>query len=247
MPLMLAPRTRIVLVRTAVGVTGLFLLVAATGISTDFWVLKLVITGGFLLIAALSFLMNYRDLGIAGLLLAALFNPFIPVALPRHIWVIIDTVTFAGIVYYTYWTTNPYWKGTRFEQYVSTLFPEPDFVVVDRTRDVSKFLDRRVESDMHPDFMFRNQKTGKNFAVECKWRGRWAYDKNRELGIWWNRWQGDRYAAYEKESGTPVFVAFGIGGSPERPKEVYFLEANRLHYTFLKQSLIKSGKATPQF
>src|SRR3989344_7061357 len=243
---MLAPRTRIVLVRAAVGITGLFLLVAATGISTDFWVLKLVITAGFVIIAALSFLMNYRDLGIAGVLLALLFNPFIPIVLPRHIWVIIDIVVFAGIVYYTYWTTNPYWKGTRFEQYVSTLFPEPNFVVVDRTRDVSKFLDRRVESDMHPDFIFRNQKTGKNFAIECKWRGKWAYNKNGEIGIWWNRSQGERYAAYGKGAGILVFIALGIGGSHEKPKEVYFLEADRLHYAFLNQSLIKSGKTVSQ-
>lgn len=227
-------------------VTGAVLLVAALGITNNFDLLKFVITTGFVLLAALSFLMNYRDLGIAGLLLATLFNPFIPIILPRHIWVIIDIVTFAGIIYYTYWTTNPYWKGTRFEQYVSTLFPEPDFIVQDRTRDVSKFLNRRVESDTHPDFVFRNQKTGKSFAVECKWRGKWAYNKSGELGIWWRLYQGERYAAYGKESGIPVFVALGIGGSPERPKEVYFLEADRLHYAFLNQSLVRSGKMASQ-
>src|SRR3989344_4286988 len=188
---MLAPRTRIILVRSTVGLTGLFLLIAALGISTNFQVLKLIITTGFIVLAILSLLMNYRDLGIAGLLLAVLFNPFIPIVLPRHIWVVIDIVTLAGIVYYTYWTTNPYWKGTRFEQYVSTLFPEPDFVIQDRTRDVSKFLNRRVESDTHPDFLFRNQKTGKSFAVECKWRGKWAQGSSGELGLWWNKAQGN--------------------------------------------------------
>ncbi|HEY4499084.1 MAG TPA: DUF6804 family protein [Candidatus Paceibacterota bacterium] len=243
---MLAPRTRIILVRSTVGLTGLFLLIAALGISTNFQVLKLIITTGFIVLAILSLLMNYRDLGIAGLLLAVLFNPFIPIVLPRHIWVVIDIVTLAGIVYYTYWTTNPYWKGTRFEQYVSTLFPEPDFVIQDRTRDVSKFLNRRVESDTHPDFLFRNQKTGKSFAVECKWRGKWAQGSSGELGLWWNKAQGNRYNTYQKESGIPVFVALGIGGSPEKPQEVYFLESDRLGYTFLKQSLVRSGRASPQ-
>ena len=243
---MLAPRTRIILVRSTVGLTGLFLLIAALGISTNFQVLKLIITTGFIVLAILSLLMNYRDLGIAGLLLAVLFNPFIPIVLPRHIWVVIDIVTLAGIVYYTYWTTNPYWKGTRFEQYVSTLFPEPDFVIQDRTRDVSKFLNRRVESDTHPDFLFRNQKTGKSFAVECKWRGKWAQGSSGELGLWWNKAQGNRYNTHQKESGIPVFVALGIGGSPEKPQEVYFLESDRLGYTFLKQSLVRSGRASPQ-
>ena len=243
---MLAPRTRIILVRSTVGLTGLFLLIAALGISTNFQVLKLIITTGFIVLAILSLLMNYRDLGIAGFLLAVLFNPFIPIVLPRHIWVVIDIVTLAGIVYYTYWTTNPYWKGTRFEQYVSTLFPEPDFVIQDRTRDVSKFLNRRVESDTHPDFLFRNQKTGKSFAVECKWRGKWSQGSSGELGLWWNKAQGNRYNTYQKESGIPVFVALGIGGSPEKPQEVYFLESDRLGYTFLKQSLVRSGRASPQ-
>ena len=52
--------------------------------------------------------------------------------------------------------------------------------------------------------------------------------------------------AYEKESGIPVFVAFGIGGSPEKPKEVYFLKLDSLRYGFLKQSLVRSGKTAAQ-
>ena len=98
---MLAPRTRIILVRSIAAATGTVLLVAALGITNNFDLLKLVITTGFVLLAALSFLMNYRDLGIAELLLAILFNPFVPITLPRHIWVTVDIITFAGIIYYT--------------------------------------------------------------------------------------------------------------------------------------------------
>ena len=65
---------------------------------------------------------------------------------------------------------------------------------------------------MNPDFLFRNQKTGKSFAVECKWRGKWAQNKNGEIGLWWNRTQGERYTAYGKESEIPVFIAIGISG-----------------------------------
>ena len=243
---MLAPRTRIILLRSAQIITGILLIVAALGISTNFDALRFGIMLGFFVLAALSFLMGYQWPGVIGIALAFIFNPFISLHLPRHIWVVIDIISLAGMVYFTYWATNPYKKGTRFEQYVSTLFPEPDFVIQDRTRDVSKFLNRRVESDMHPDFLFRNQKTGKSFAVECKWRGRWAQGNSGELGLWWNRTQGDRYNAYERESGTPVFIAFGIGGSPEKPQEVYFLESGRLGYTFLKQSFVKSGKTASQ-
>ena len=242
---MLAPKTRIVLIRVVASITGLLLIVAALGISTNFTALRFGITIGLFVLAALSFLLGYKEASIIGFLLGLLFIPVVSVHLPRHIWVIIDIISLAGIVYFTYWATNPYWKGTRFEQYVSTLFPEPEFVIHDRTRDVSKFLNRRVESDSHPDFVFKNQKTGKPFAVECKWRGRWAEGKSGDPGLWWNLAQGERYLAYEKKSGIPGFGAFGIGGSPEKPHEVYFIEVDRLHYKFLNQSLIRSGKTVP--
>lgn len=228
--------------RSAQLVTGGLLLVAALGLTNHYDLLRWGISAGFMVLAALSLLMGYRWPAVAWAVLAMVFNPIAPLTLPRHIWVIIDLVSLGGMVYFTYWATNPYKKGIRFEDYVANLFPEPGFVIQNRSRDVSKFMNRMVESDMHPDFIFRNQKTGKIFAVECKWRGRWAQGNSGELGLWWNRDQGARYSAYEKSSGMPVFIAFGIGGSPEKPKEVYFLEPSRLQYTFLKQSFLRSGK-----
>ena len=169
---MLAPQTRIILMRSAQLVTGIFFLVAAFGLSNHYDLLRVGISTGFVVLATLSFLMGYRWPGIAGVALALIFNPVVPLTLPRHIWVIIDLISLAGMVYFTYWATNPYKKGIRFEDYVAGLFPEPGFVIQNRSRDVSKFMNRMVESDMHPDFVFRNQKTGKSFAVECKWRGK---------------------------------------------------------------------------
>ena len=243
---MLAPQTHIVLVRSIQIFTGVLLIVAALGISTNFDALRLGIMLGFFALAALAFLMGYREIGIAGIVIGIIFNPLLPPHLPRHIWVVIDIAALAAMVYYTHWATDSYKKGARFEQYISTLFSEPEFAVHDRTRDNSKFLDRHVETDGHPDLVFRNKKTGKLFAVECKWRGKWACNKNGGLGIWWKPWWAERYIAYGKASNMPVFVAFGIGGTPEKSKEVYFLEADRLHYFFLNQSLIKSGKTATQ-
>jgi len=239
---MLAPRTRIVLVRFVAAITGALLIAATLGISTNFNALRFGIAIGLFVLAALSFLLGYKEVSVIGLLLGILFSSTASVHLPRHVWVIVDIISLAGVVYFAYWATNPYWKGTRFEQYVSTLFPEPEFVIHDRTRDVSKFLNRRVESDSHPDFVFRNQKTGKSFAVECKWRARWSNGRDGDVGLWWDIPRWERYCAFEKESGIPVSVAFGIGGAPEKPHEVYFLELDRLHYKFLNQSLIRSGR-----
>jgi hypothetical protein len=240
---MLAPQTRIILVRSTQLITGALLITAALGLYTNFYVLNTGIAIGFAILALLAYLMGYPWISAGAAIIAVIYSPQIPLHLPRHIWVTLDLIALGSMVYFTYWATNPYQKGTRFEQYVAALFPEPDFIIQDRTRDISKFLNRRVESDMHPDFLFRNQKTGKSFAVECKWRGRWAQGNSGEPGLWWNLAQGARYSAYEKQAGIPVFVALGIGGSPEKPKEVYFMEPSRLQYPFLKQSYVRVGKS----
>jgi hypothetical protein len=208
--------------------------------------MRLGIMLGFGALAALSFLMGYKIQGVSALVLVFIFSPPFPLHLPRHIWVTIDIISLIGLVYFAWWATDPYQKGARFEKYVSTLFPEPDIIVQDRTRDNSKLLNRLVESDGYPDFVFRNKKTNKIFAVECKWRGQWAQSKNGEIGLWWNGVHSERYSAYEKKTSIPVFIAFGIGGSPEKPKEVYFMELAQLQYAFLKQSFVRSGKSAAQ-
>lgn len=230
--------TKMVFTWSAQIVTGALLIVAALGWWSNYVFLDNLIAAGFLYLGLLAFLMGYRRIGTGALLLTLLY--LIPWHLPRNIWVTIDLLSLGAMIYTGHWATNPFRKGNRFERYVTSLFPEPEYVIESMTRDVSKFLDRRIESDMNPDFVFRNQKTGKKFAVECKWRGQWFKGKP-ENGIWWNLRQGNRYIQFERESGIPTYIALGIGGSPEKPKEVYFLEAGKLQYPFLKQSFVRSG------
>ena len=240
--MLLTPRIKILITRLVSGIAALVLLAAAFGLTNNFAVIKLTVTVCFLFLAVLSWNQGYTVWVLSALIAGAIFNPFIPLQhIPRNIWTILDIVAVAGLLYFVFWTTNPYWKGTRFEHYVSTLFPEHRFVIQNRTRDISKFTGRRVESDTHPDFVFRSSATDKPFAIECKWRSRWAKGNGGEMGLWWDKRQWLRYAEYEKTSGIPVFVAFGIGGVPEKPKEVYILPLDRLRSTFLNQTLIISG------
>jgi hypothetical protein len=227
--------------KIAQALTGLLLIVAALGLAPDIYLLKYAITIGFVVFALYVFYMRYPWIAFGMVACAVVFNPFAPFAFPRHVWAILDVLALGALVYATYWTTNPHQKGTRFEHYVSSLFPEPEFVLETRTRDISKFSKRRVESDMHPDLLFRNQKTGSRFAVECKWRGAWAGGKSGEPGIWWNISQAARYRTYALESQIPVYVAFGVGGIPEKPKEIYVLPLESLRWPFLKQSFIRDG------
>lgn len=216
------------------------------GFHTNYQLLNFSIMFCFLVLAFLAFIMGYWRIGIGVLLVASVFSPIAPFHFPRNIWVIIDLISLALLVYFTYWSTNPHQKGIRFEKFILTLFPEQDFIVEDSTCDASKFLGRRVESDTHPDFILRNRKSGKVFAVECKWRGRWAPGNGKGPGLWWNPKQGSRYVTYQETAGVPVYVAFGIGGTPNKPKELYFLPASELKWSFLKQSLVRNGLTSIQ-
>lgn len=140
-----------------------------------------------------------------------------------------------------YWTTNSYWKGGLFEQYVSNLLPEPLFTIVDRTRATPVLARRRVESDRHPDFVFRNTRTNELFAVECKWRKRWDRNPQGVEGLSWSVVSANRYRAFGEERHIPVYVAFGIGGIPEQPKEVHFVPIEKLGRSFLFQGVIRGS------
>ena len=80
---MLSPKICVKVVRTVTAVTALFLIVAVLGISTNFFVLRLGITIGLLMLAAFSFVLGYKRLGVAGIALGLLFNPFISVGLRK--------------------------------------------------------------------------------------------------------------------------------------------------------------------
>lgn len=244
---MIPPIVKIYSTQLTAGISAVLLAIAATGISNDFLLLRHGIMI-LLCVLAINFVMlNFRQLALASFVAALVFNPYLYPHFPRQIWVILDIAALVGVIYAAYWATNPYKKGVRFEQYVVSLFPESEFALHDRTRDLSKHTGRFVESDTHPDLVFRSIKTGKVFAVECKWRSRWAYQVNGGHGIWWNLYQFDRYEQYQNKTGTPVYVAFGIGGHSGKPTEVYFLELNRLRFPFLFRSLVKSGKTPAVF
>ncbi len=244
---MLSTQTLIFGVRIGAGLATTILIIAATGISENFYVLRFAIMTVFGALALLFFQLGNKRIATAAALTAVLFNPFEYPSLAREIWVILDILAAAGIAYAAYWATDSYKKGTRFEDYVASLFPEPEFVIEDRTRDTGKHLKRRVESDGHPDYKIRSVQSGKVFAVECKWRSKWGWQPNGGEGIWWNMGQQIRYEEYQKQTGIPVYVAFGIGGTPDKPREVYFLEVERLRYPFLYRSLIKSGFTNERF
>ncbi len=238
--------SRIWLTRAVALITCLTLIVAAGGIFENFTLLRTISAVCLLIFGILTLVNGYRKSGAASIILGLIYYPVLGIVFPRHIWTILDVILVVSIVFIVYKTTDSYQKGTTFEKYVAGLFPAQNFAIETRTHDSSKTLKRFVETDVNPDFVFRNKTTGRSFAIECKWRKGWAGSKSIGLGLYWDLWKADHYTRYGARYKMPVFVAFGIGGTPENPNEVYFLEAEKLRFPFLKESLIKSGKTKYQ-
>ena len=67
-------------------------------------------------------------------------------------------------------------------------------------------------------------------------------------GLWWNRKQDERYRAYEERMGVPVFVVFGIGGTPKNPENMYFVRLSELRgHIFIPKQVISAGQRPADF
>lgn len=230
--------SKILITRSVVTVCALLLASAAFGFWNDYTSLRLYIFITFLFLVALTAIQHYKQFAIAFALGALLFNPYLQIHLSQNVWVIVDVLLIGGLLFFVFWTTNSYQKGSRFERYLANQFPESKYKIVDRTRDNGKYLDRHVESDGNPDLRLRNLETRNEFAVECKWRAKWRGSPSHgDVGIFWNPKLTERYLAYGRNNKISVFLALGVGGVPEKPKEVYIVPMEVLNnWSFLKRS-----------
>ncbi len=93
------------------------------------------------------------------------------------------------------------------------------------------------EANKYPDleFEFTLRDTKSVFAIECKWRKN--YYKN---GVEWAKeYQLKNYNNFAKERNIPVFVAIGVGGTPENPDEVFIVPLGEIKDNFISQSDLK--------
>lgn len=240
-PSLFNPALRITLTKAfGISAAGMFVLLALGLVIYDFDTTRAFASFFMIILAVLAFDNSDANYGVAAAGVAFLINPFSPFEFQRYIWVLSDVTCIAGIFYYVYRSTNPHQKGIRFEAHVESLFPSDKFILVDRTRDISKFSNRKVESDSNPDFVFRVKDTKNEFAVECKWRASW-YTKNGKVGMYWDLKHQESYVKFSQAKSMPVYIAFGIGGRPEQPNEVHFIEVAKTIYPFLWKELIVSG------
>ncbi len=73
--------------------------------------------------------------------------------------------------------SESFYQGENFEVFVENqLFPEEKYLLIRRTDTHERNKRRYAESSGEPDFVFKCLKTGKQFAVEAKYRSRLMHD-----------------------------------------------------------------------
>ena len=129
-------------------------------------------------------------------------------------------------------------KGSQFENYMIDFFHTNDEMVLEsKVSDYHK-NGKSAKDNQTPDLKMSYK--NKKFAVECKYRTSFIDNKI----TWAKEYQVKNYFNFEKETSQKVFIAIGIGGTAEKPEEVYFVPLYRLTQNFATENYIKEYKVT---
>ncbi|MBA2861609.1 hypothetical protein [Methanococcus maripaludis] len=129
--------------------------------------------------------------------------------------------------------------GEAFENFVAEqLFPDHHFVLTHMTPNFAMNSKRYCESSLKPDLGFRDKKTGKEFYVECKFRGgltedgKYSWTKDKD--------QANRYRDIQKDENKQVFVAMGLGGMSNNPRNIFLVPLDEIKYLELYPSVLRN-------
>lgn len=224
------------------------LLLALLGVFDKYNLLRWEVLGITSILASISFASRRNYWGIAFVALGILFNPIEPFSLSRNEWMIADALLISLLAGWFWDFFTNYHKGLLFERVIQGKFPNVEWIMVNATKDLHKKFRRFVESDANPDFVFRKRGSGKTIAVECKYRSEYIVGTKGDMGIWWNKDQGQRYLQYEINNNTPVYIAVGIGGNPKSPKTISYIPIEiiqKQYYRFIPKELIERFQEIP--
>ncbi len=133
-------------------------------------------------------------------------------------------------------------KGDEFERYVTDLFDESYFTIVQWSTDIMRKHDKFVESDTDPDLVMRYEPKNEMFCVECKFRSALYEDKLD----WSNPQQLERYQDYAIEKRLPFFVVIGLGGDPSYPERMFCIPLEEARYPALFPSVFERFERDPE-
>lgn len=127
-------------------------------------------------------------------------------------------------------------KGVEFEKYIVQKFDRKHFTILQwRSDKFSNGYYAKSNNDPDLEFEFKGHEKIKRFAVECKFRqyvykGGITIAKNDQL---------IRYREYKDRSQVDVFIALGIGGSPNNPNEIFVLPLEIISSSFMNYEELK--------
>lgn len=128
-------------------------------------------------------------------------------------------------------------KGEEFEQYLRDfIFTEEHYYLEHRSHDYSTNREDYVEDSLDPDFVFVSVKGEKEFFVEAKYRSSFYEDAVE----WCKPYQLKRYK--EANRVMPVFIALGVGGTPDLPDRLYVFPVKYIKYTKLYRSVLRKNE-----
>ena len=134
---------------------------------------------------------------------------------------------------------TPKEKGLAFEKFIIDMFDKPYFSI--KVWQGDKFHDNKyAEANRHPDLVMSLTAFGKKtpFAVECKWRASLS-----DGGLnWATEEQIAIYNQFAKDEDLSVFVAIGVGGTPDAPASLYIVPLTKLRYPFAKEEYLEKFK-----
>lgn len=144
-------------------------------------------------------------------------------------------------------------KGDLFESYIAHHFVKCGDEFIDWRGDKKSNLHGRFiypKSSTWPDLEFFNSQHQVYYAIECKWRSKWEYCE-RGICALKRMYEYNEYSEIRSKI-TPVFLALGIGGKPDNPKELYvfpirqeWLDNGDISNEMTKEKVIKLATTYP--
>lgn len=134
-------------------------------------------------------------------------------------------------------------KGRIFEEYIVGLLPAGNSVILEEWQSDKMLEGRYPLSNRNPDLLLSIRLKGglgtAHVAIECKWRQTFG---NGSLQ-WTTQEKIEIYRQYGLQKNALVFVALGIGGTPDNPQYLYFVPLDKMSDPVVVQSDISEFRS----
>ena len=102
-----------------------------------------------------------------------------------------------------------------------------------------------TERSKYPDIVFRHLSSNTKFTVECKYRTDWELNGKTPQIEWAEEHNIANYLQFSEERKMDVVIIIGIGGTAEKPDEVYAAPLHALKkFTYARKKYLEQFRLT---